>query len=84
MTTFDNFNHWGFQISFAICDLGLSIIKRLARKEDDFRGFTASISLPSMLYKTKEKKGGEDSVVCSKLLPEICTLVTQFNVYFTK
>ncbi|KAG6583667.1 Sister chromatid cohesion protein PDS5-like B, partial [Cucurbita argyrosperma subsp. sororia] len=50
------------KISFAICDLGLSIIKRLAQKEDDFRGLTASISLPSMLYKTKEKKGGEDSV----------------------
>ncbi|XP_016903052.2 sister chromatid cohesion protein PDS5 homolog A isoform X1 [Cucumis melo] len=50
------------KISYAICDLGLSIIKRLALKEDDLQGLTAPVSLPSMLYKTKEKKGVDDSV----------------------
>lgn len=50
------------KISHAICDLGLSIIKRLALKEDDLQGLTAPVSLPAMLYKTKEKTGGDDSV----------------------
>lgn len=52
----------GFQISYAICDLGLSIIKRLALKEDDLQGLTVPVSLPAILYKSKEKKG-DDSVV---------------------
>ncbi|XP_038893526.1 sister chromatid cohesion protein PDS5 homolog B isoform X2 [Benincasa hispida] len=49
------------KISYAICDLGMSIIKRLALKEDDLQGLTAPVSLPANLYKTKEKKG-DDSV----------------------
>lgn len=48
--------------SHAICDLGLSITKRLAVKEDDLQGFTASIPLPSMVYKSFEKQEGDDSV----------------------
>ncbi|XP_022142523.1 sister chromatid cohesion protein PDS5 homolog A isoform X2 [Momordica charantia] len=48
--------------SYAICDLGLSIMKRLALKEDDSQGLTDSVSLPAMLYKTKEKKEGDESV----------------------
>ncbi|XP_050288244.1 sister chromatid cohesion protein PDS5 homolog A isoform X1 [Quercus robur] len=48
--------------SHAICDLGFSITKRLAAKEDDLQGFTASIPLPSMVYKSFEKQEGDDSV----------------------
>ncbi|GMY36602.1 sister chromatid cohesion protein PDS5 homolog A isoform X4 [Fagus crenata] len=48
--------------SHAICDLGLSITKRLAPKDDDLQGLTASIPLPSVLYKLLEKKEGDDSV----------------------
>ncbi|XP_062162943.1 sister chromatid cohesion protein PDS5 homolog A [Alnus glutinosa] len=48
--------------SHAICDLGLSITKRLAPKEDDLQGLTASVPLPSVLYKLFEKKEGDDSV----------------------
>ncbi|KAL4628077.1 hypothetical protein ACB092_05G210600 [Castanea dentata] len=36
--------------------------KRLAVKEDDLQGLTASIPLPSMVYKSFEKKEGDDSV----------------------
>lgn len=56
---------WNCQNSHAICDLGLSITKRLAVKEDDLQGFTASIPLPSMVYKSFEKQEGDDSVVSS-------------------
>lgn len=56
---------WNCQNSHAICDLGLSITKRLAAKEDDLQGLTASIPLPSMVYKSFEKKEGDDSVVSS-------------------
>ena len=56
---------WNCQNSHAICDLGLSITKRLAAKEDDLQGFTASIPLPSMVYKSFEKQEGDDSVVSS-------------------
>lgn len=52
-----------FQNSHAICDLGLSITKRLAPKENDLQGLPASVSLPSMLYKPYEKKEGDDSMV---------------------
>lgn len=38
-------------------------MKRLALKEDDSQGLTDSVSLPAMLYKTKEKKEGDESVV---------------------
>ncbi|XP_004293403.1 PREDICTED: sister chromatid cohesion protein PDS5 homolog A [Fragaria vesca subsp. vesca] len=48
--------------SHAICDLGLSITKRLAPKEIDLQVLTTSVPLPSMLYKPYEKKEGDDSV----------------------
>ncbi|XP_035545747.1 sister chromatid cohesion protein PDS5 homolog A isoform X2 [Juglans regia] len=48
--------------SHAICDLGLSITKRLATKEDDSQRSTVLVSLPSMLYKLLEKNEGDDSV----------------------
>ncbi|CAA2986797.1 sister chromatid cohesion PDS5 homolog A isoform X1 [Olea europaea subsp. europaea] len=49
--------------SYALCDLGLSIIKRLAPKQDDLRDLSASVVLPSALYKPLEKKEGNDSLV---------------------
>ncbi|XP_022723521.1 sister chromatid cohesion protein PDS5 homolog A isoform X3 [Durio zibethinus] len=49
--------------SHALCDLGLSIMKRLAYKEEDFQGLIQSVSLPSLLYKPYERKEGEDSLV---------------------
>ncbi|CBI33245.3 unnamed protein product, partial [Vitis vinifera] len=47
--------------SHALCDLGLSIIKRLVQKQDDVQGLTSSITLPPILYKLCEKEG-DDSV----------------------
>ncbi|XP_044496291.1 sister chromatid cohesion protein PDS5 homolog A-like [Mangifera indica] len=47
--------------SHAICDLGLSIIKRLSLKEDDIQEMISSISLPPMLYKPYEKKEDDNS-----------------------
>ncbi|GAV59827.1 hypothetical protein CFOL_v3_03358 [Cephalotus follicularis] len=48
--------------SHAICDLGLSITKRLSQKEDDSQDLTPLISLPPMLYKPYEKKENDDSL----------------------
>ncbi|KAJ7946454.1 sister chromatid cohesion protein PDS5-like A-A-like [Quillaja saponaria] len=48
--------------SHAISDIGLAITKRLVQKEVDLQGLTASVSLPSMLYKAYEKKEGDDSM----------------------
>ncbi|KAF4399484.1 hypothetical protein G4B88_022567 [Cannabis sativa] len=48
--------------SHAICDLGLSITKRLAPKEYDTQDSTTSVPLPPMMYKPYEKKEGDDSV----------------------
>ncbi|KAL5574829.1 hypothetical protein UlMin_016528 [Ulmus minor] len=48
--------------SYAICDLGLSITKGLAPKEYEELGLTASVPLPTLMYKPYEKKGEEDSV----------------------
>ncbi|GMJ14118.1 hypothetical protein like AT5G47690 [Hibiscus trionum] len=47
--------------SHAICDLGLSIMKRQAYKEVDFQGLIRSVSLPPLLYKPYERKESEDS-----------------------
>ncbi|CAL5409349.1 unnamed protein product [Camellia sinensis] len=49
--------------SYAICDLGMSITKRLAQKEDDLQGLIVSVPLPPMLYKPCEKKEGDDPLV---------------------
>lgn len=56
-----------FQNSHAICDLGLSLTKRLATKEEDFQGLIASVPLPPMIYKSC-KKGEEDGSMVSYLL----------------
>lgn len=52
-----------FQNSYAICDLGLSITKRLASREEDFQGLIASVPLPAMIYKPCQKEEGNDSMV---------------------
>ncbi|XP_022877905.1 sister chromatid cohesion protein PDS5 homolog A-B-like isoform X3 [Olea europaea var. sylvestris] len=49
--------------SYALCDLGLSIVKRLAPKQDDLQDLSASVVLPSALYKPLEKKGGNDLLI---------------------
>lgn len=56
-------NNLTLQNSHAICDLGLSITKRLAPRESDLQVLTVSVPLPSMLYKPYEKKEGDDSAV---------------------
>ncbi|KAF2288817.1 hypothetical protein GH714_015036 [Hevea brasiliensis] len=48
--------------SHAISELGLSITKRLAQKEDDIQMLASSVSLPPKLYKPREKKEGDDSM----------------------
>ncbi|KAM7525318.1 hypothetical protein LguiA_015220 [Lonicera macranthoides] len=50
--------------SHAICDLGMSIIKRLVQKQDDLQESSgASVSLPPQLYKQRESKEGDDPLV---------------------
>lgn len=52
--------------SHAICDLGLSITKRLSRMEDNSQGVFSSVSLPSTLYKPYEKKEDDDSLASER------------------
>lgn len=69
---------WFSQSSHAICDLGLSIIKRLAPKEYEIQGSTTPVSLPAILYKKSEKKEGDDSAVSSIVLEILCFLFIYF------
>ncbi|GMI64562.1 hypothetical protein like AT5G47690 [Hibiscus trionum] len=55
----DNVDATKSENSHAICDLGLSIMNRLAYKEEDLQGHIQSVSLPPLLYKPYERK--EDS-----------------------
>ncbi|KAL0310797.1 UNVERIFIED_CONTAM: hypothetical protein Sangu_2374400 [Sesamum angustifolium] len=48
---------------YALCDLGMPIIKRLAPKQDDLQYSSVSVTLPPVLYKPLEKKGENDSPV---------------------
>ncbi|XP_073137283.1 sister chromatid cohesion protein PDS5 homolog A isoform X2 [Henckelia pumila] len=48
---------------YSLCDLGISIIKRLASKETDPQNSSASVTLPPVLYKLVEKKEDSDSLV---------------------
>lgn len=57
-----------FQKSHAICDLGKSITKRLATREEDLQGFVVSVPLPPMIYKPCQKEEENDSVVSYFLL----------------
>ncbi|GFP93461.1 sister chromatid cohesion protein pds5 homolog b-b [Phtheirospermum japonicum] len=49
--------------SYALCDLGLSIVKRLAPKQDDPQDSSVSVILPSVLYKPVEKKEDNELLV---------------------
>lgn len=48
--------------SYAICDLGLLVAKRLAQKEDNFQDLTSSVSLPPLLYKPHGNKEDDGSL----------------------
>ncbi|KAK4398821.1 Sister chromatid cohesion protein PDS5 [Sesamum angolense] len=48
---------------YALCDLGVSILKRLAPKQDDLQGSSESVTLPSVLYKPLVKKDENDLLV---------------------
>ncbi|PIN12278.1 Sister chromatid cohesion complex Cohesin, subunit PDS5 [Handroanthus impetiginosus] len=48
--------------SYALCDLAMPIIKRLAPNQDELKDSTASVALPPVLYKPLEKKEGNDSL----------------------
>ncbi|XP_010530075.1 PREDICTED: sister chromatid cohesion protein PDS5 homolog A-like [Tarenaya hassleriana] len=52
--------------SRAICELGLSIVKRLTEKELDLQGMAASVSLPPTLFKPYKEKESGDSQVCEE------------------
>lgn len=54
---------------YALCDLGMSIVKRLAPKQDDFQDSSASVTLPSGFYKQLVKKDENDSLVRMIKLP---------------
>lgn len=49
---------------YALCDLGMSIVKRLASKQDDLDDLSASVALPSGLYKQLAKRDENDTPVC--------------------
>ncbi|KAL6553181.1 hypothetical protein OROGR_007023 [Orobanche gracilis] len=46
---------------YALCDLGLSIIKRLAPNQDGLQDSSAYVALPPVLYQPLEKKEENDS-----------------------
>lgn len=53
---------------YALCDLGMSIVKRLVPNQDDLDDSSASVILPAGLYKQHTKKDENDSPVCIFLL----------------
>ncbi|XP_010252783.1 PREDICTED: sister chromatid cohesion protein PDS5 homolog B [Nelumbo nucifera] len=52
--------------SHAICDIGMSITKRLTQKQEDLKGLTTSVPLPPALYKPVENKEGIDSLTTER------------------
>lgn len=51
------------QNSYALCDLGVSIIKRVAENQDELQESTP-VALPPVLYKTLEKEDENGLLVC--------------------
>ncbi|KAL3627269.1 hypothetical protein CASFOL_028632 [Castilleja foliolosa] len=49
--------------SYALCDFGLSIVKRLAPKQDDPQVSSPSVILPSALYKPIQKKEDNELLI---------------------
>ncbi|KAH6775849.1 binding protein [Perilla frutescens var. hirtella] len=58
----DAFNIAESKKSYALCDLGVSIIKRLTANQDELQE-SVSVALPPVLYKTLEKKDENDLLV---------------------
>ncbi|XP_051133719.1 sister chromatid cohesion protein PDS5 homolog A [Andrographis paniculata] len=48
---------------YALCDLGMPIIKRFAPNQDELQDLTSSVVLPIVLYKPLEKKEEDDSMI---------------------
>ncbi|XP_047942253.1 sister chromatid cohesion protein PDS5 homolog A [Salvia hispanica] len=48
---------------YALCDLGMSIVKRFVPNQDDLHDSTASVTLPAGIYKQRTKKDDSDSLV---------------------
>ncbi|KAL3521808.1 hypothetical protein ACH5RR_014642 [Cinchona calisaya] len=59
----DNFDPTKSKNLYAVCDLGLSITKRLSPKEEDLHDVSASVPLPATLYKSHETKEAGDKPV---------------------
>ncbi|XP_073299020.1 sister chromatid cohesion protein PDS5 homolog A-like [Primulina huaijiensis] len=59
----DAFDSTKSKNSYALCDIGMSIIKRLVSKETVPQNSSASVTLPPVLYKLVEKKEDSDSLV---------------------
>ncbi|MQM03150.1 hypothetical protein Taro_035926 [Colocasia esculenta] len=56
--------------SHAICDIGLSLVKRLGHDQIDIASMTKSVPLPEQLYKTLEKDEGNS-------VPQVDTTVSK-------
>ncbi|XP_041989798.1 sister chromatid cohesion protein PDS5 homolog A-like [Salvia splendens] len=48
---------------YALCDLGMSIVKRFVPNQDDLHDSIASVTLPAGIYKQRTKKDDSDSLV---------------------
>ncbi|XP_057765095.1 sister chromatid cohesion protein PDS5 homolog A isoform X2 [Salvia miltiorrhiza] len=59
----DAFDAAKSQNLYALCDLGMSIVKRLDANQDDLDDSSASVTLPAGLYKQRTKKDENDSPV---------------------
>ncbi|XP_041993730.1 sister chromatid cohesion protein PDS5 homolog A-like isoform X1 [Salvia splendens] len=59
----DAFDTTKSQNSYALCDLGMSIVKRFVPNQDDLHDSTASVTLPAGIYKQHTKKDDNDSLV---------------------
>ncbi|CAN0890858.1 Sister chromatid cohesion protein PDS5 homolog A [Linum grandiflorum] len=65
--------------SRAVSELGLSIVKRLAPKENDLQMLASPVTLPSMLYKPYEKKEEESQTNEKKTWLSEDSVITHFE-----
>lgn len=54
---------------YAVSDLGMSILKRLAPKQHDLQDLSASVTLPCGLFRQLAKEGENETTVCVVKLP---------------
>ncbi|XP_042029643.1 sister chromatid cohesion protein PDS5 homolog B-like isoform X1 [Salvia splendens] len=59
----DAFDTTKSQNSYALCDLGISIVKRLSPNHEDLHDSSVSVTLPARLYKQHAKKDEDASPV---------------------